>query len=75
MLDIKFVRDNLDEVQTMLKNRQNSMTLDGFRELEQKRRDILGEVETLKSQRNTVSRQISEMKKKKENTDEKRRPG
>ena len=69
MLDIKFVRDNLDEVQTMLKNRQNSMTLDGFRELEQKRRDILGEVETLKSQRNTVSRQISEMKKKKENTD------
>ena len=69
MLDIKFVRDNLDTVQTMLKNRQNSMTLEGFRELEQKRRDILGEVETLKSQRNTVSRQISEMKKKKENTD------
>lgn len=69
MLDIKFVRDNLDTVQTMLKNRQNKLTLDGFRELEQKRRSLLAEVEELKNQRNTVSKQISQMKKNKENTD------
>jgi len=69
VLDIKFVRDNLDTVQTMLKNRQNKLTLDGFRELEQKRRSLLAEVEELKNQRNTVSKQISQMKKNKENTD------
>ncbi len=69
MLDIKFVRDNLDAVQTMLKNRHNKLTLDGFRELEQQRRSLLAEVEELKNQRNTVSRQISQMKKNKENTD------
>jgi seryl-tRNA synthetase len=64
MLDIKFVRDNPEEVLTALKNRGNSLTLDGFMELEKERRDILGEVEVLKSQRNAVSKQISEMKKK-----------
>ena len=69
VLDIKFVRDHLDEVRTMLKNRQNNMSLDGFAELEQKRRNLLSEVETLKNQRNTVSKQISQMKKNKENTD------
>jgi len=53
----------------MLKNRQNKLTLDGFRELEQKRRSLLAEVEELKNQRNTVSKQISQMKKNKENTD------
>ena len=66
MLDLKFVRDNIDVVQTALTNRHNPLKLDKFVELEKKRRDILAEVETLKGQRNTVSKQISEMKKNKE---------
>ena len=37
MLDIKFVRENLDAVQAMLSNRQNKLSLDGFKELEEKR--------------------------------------
>ena len=41
MLDIKFVRDHLDEVQKMLENRCNPLKLDGFKELEKKRREIL----------------------------------
>ena len=69
MLDLKFVRENLELVQTALNNRHNPLKLDGFAALEKKRRDILGEVETLKGKRNTVSKQISEMKKNKENTD------
>lgn len=69
MLDIKFVRDNLELVQKALENRHNSLKLDRFTELETRRREILNEVEGLKGQRNTVSRQISEMKKNKENTD------
>lgn len=63
MLDIKFVRDNPEKVQEALKNRGNSMTLDGFIALEKERRDILGKVEALKSERNKVSQQISVMKK------------
>ncbi|WIW70534.1 serine--tRNA ligase [Anaerosinus gibii] len=70
MLDIKFVRDNPEKVQEALKNRGNSMTLDGFIALEKERRDILGKVEALKSERNKVSQQISIMKKNKENADD-----
>ena len=70
MLDIKFVRENAEKVQEALKNRGNSMTLDGFFSLEKERREILGEVEALKSKRNTVSQQISMMKKNKENADD-----
>ena len=69
MLDIKFVRDNPEKVEEALKNRRSSMTLAGFMELEKERRAILGEVETLKSQRNSVSKQVSVMKKNNENTD------
>ena len=70
MLDMKFVRDNLEVVQTMLKNRNNSLNLDGFSDLEKKRRDILNEVEQLKSQRNSVSKKIGAMKKAGEDTSE-----
>lgn len=62
MLDIKFVRENLDAVQTMLNNRQNKLSLDGFKELEEKRREIISQVEVLKNQRNTVSKQVGQMK-------------
>lgn len=68
MLDMKFVRDNLEVVRTMLKNRNNSLNLDGFTDLEKKRRDILNEVEQLKSQRNTTSKKIGAMKKAGEDT-------
>ena len=68
MLDIKFVRDNLDVVKTMLKNRNNPLNLDGFTDLEKKRREILSETEQLKTKRNSVSKQIGAMKKAGENT-------
>ena len=68
MLDIKFVRDNLDVVKTMLKNRNNPLNLDGFTDLEKKRREILSETEQLKTKRNTVSKQIGAMKKAGEDT-------
>ena len=68
MLDMKFVRDNLDAVRTMLKNRNNALNLDNFAELEKSRRDILNEVEQLKSQRNAASKKIGAMKKAGEDT-------
>lgn len=69
MLDIKFVRENIDAVKTMLSNRHNKLSLDGFVDLEKKRREVLAENETLKAQRNTVSKQIGAMKKSGENAD------
>ena len=68
MLDMKFVRDNLDAVRTMLKNRNNPLNLDNFVELEKKRRDLLNESEQLKNQRNATSKKIGAMKKAGEDT-------
>ena len=66
MLDMKFVRDHLDEVRQMLKNRCNPLNLDDFEGLDKRRRALLQETETLKSERNAVSKEISQMKKNKE---------
>lgn len=71
MLDIKFVREHLDEVRQMLKNRCNSLNLDAFEGLDKKRRELLQETEALKGSRNTVSKEISQMKKAGENADDK----
>ena len=65
---MKFVRDNLDVIRAMLKNRNNALSLDNFTELEQRRRAILGEAEQLKNQRNTTSKKIGAMKKAGEDT-------
>ena len=70
MLDMKFVREHLDEVRQMLKNRCNPLNLDDFEGIEKRRRELLQETETLKSQRNAVSKESSAMKKNKENADE-----
>lgn len=71
MLDIKFIRDNTELVETALKNRNMPMALDGFLAFEKERRSILTTVETLKSERNKASQEISQMKKNGENADDK----
>ncbi len=70
MLDIRFVRDNPGKVQQALENRGAALNLDGFLALEKERRELLSETESLKNKRNTVSQQISLMKKNKENADD-----
>jgi seryl-tRNA synthetase len=63
MLDSKFVRENPDKVAAALKNRGLELGLDEFLALEKQRRELLAEVEALKSKRNTVSQEISRLKK------------
>ncbi len=41
MLDLKFVRENLDKVAEAMKNRHTEVDLDAFRKLDQERRDLL----------------------------------
>ena len=63
MLDLKFVRDNLPIVEQSLKNRNATVDLSDFIGMDRRRRELLTEVETLKSKRNTVSQEVSRLKK------------
>ena len=69
MLEIKFVRQNLETIQKALAARGHSSDLDAFKTCDDERRSILQELEALRHQRNVVSDQIAEMKKAGENAD------
>ena len=69
MLDLKLVRTNPEKVETALKNRGSQMNLDEFLDIEKKRRELLSKVEELKNKRNTITQEISILKKNKENAD------
>ncbi|MDD3258865.1 MAG: serine--tRNA ligase [Smithellaceae bacterium] len=66
MLDIKYLRQNLEAVRRKMNERGQNIEFDRFIGLDAKRRDILQAVETLRNERNSVSRQVGELKKKKE---------
>ncbi|WP_156299136.1 serine--tRNA ligase [Streptobacillus canis] len=55
MLEMKFIRENVELVRQGLKNRNSEYDLDALLELDIKRRELLTEVETLKKERNDVS--------------------
>ena len=63
MLEIKFVRQNLNAVQKAMASRGQSADLDAFTTCDDERRTILQELEALRHQRNVVSDRIAEMKK------------
>ena len=64
MLDIKFVRENPDIVKQNIKNKFQDSKLplvDEVLELDQKNREIKGEVEALRAEKNKTSKQIGAM--------------
>ena len=63
MLEIKFVRQNLSQVQKVLNERGLNVDLETFNRCDQERRAILQDIEGLRHQRNVVSDQIAGMKK------------
>ncbi|MDD2233360.1 MAG: serine--tRNA ligase [Desulfitobacteriaceae bacterium] len=69
MLDLKYVRNNPDVVKEALEKRQASVNLDDLLLQEEERRKVLFEVENLKAQRNAVSEEVGQRKKKRENTE------
>ena len=64
MLDLKFIRSNLDKVKEMLKNRGYDLDISVFESVDRERREILTTLESLRHQRNRVSEDIAAMKKK-----------
>ena len=71
MLDMKFVRENIEAVQANLDNRHTKGDLDTFVKLYDERKEIILEVEELKALRNKVTEEISQLKRNKENADDK----
>lgn len=70
MLDLKFMRENREQVEKWLKQRGSDLTLDEFAKLDEERRVILREVEALKNKRNNESAEIARLKKAKEDASE-----
>lgn len=62
MLDIKYLREHLESVQQALVDRNDKTDLSGFSALDQQRRDLLGEGENLKAEKNRVSALIGKTK-------------
>ncbi len=62
MLDVRFVRENIELVKEALRKRDYDITVDEFLELDEKRRSLIREVEDLRNRRNTVSEEIGKLK-------------
>jgi seryl-tRNA synthetase len=71
MLDIKFIRENVEIVKQNIANKNESADLNVIINADLKRREIIQEVEALKNKRNIVSNEIAVLKKNKENADDK----
>ena len=63
MLDLRFVRENLDAVAEAMKNRNAKFDADRFRELDEARRAGIAEEENLQAQRNKTSKEIGALMK------------
>ena len=63
MLDINLIREQPDLVRKALRDRQMDVSpVDAILQLDERRRGMLTEVEALKAERNTVSKEISQIK-------------
>lgn len=63
MLELRFIRENLDLVKEKTAKRGlDTKLLDQFAVVDQERLTLLGEVEQLKNKRNTASREIADLK-------------
>ena len=62
MLDIKYLRENFAAVEKALATRGGAIDLSDFKALDQQRRELLGEGEALKAEKNRVSALIGRTK-------------
>ncbi len=70
MLDIKYLRQNSEFVSAKMRERGQELNIERFVSLDARRRDIIQEVEGLRSERNAVSKRIGEKKKNREDAAE-----
>ena len=63
MLDIKYIRQNLEQAERALARRGGGYSLEGFKAKEAEARELLYDLEGLRHKRNEVSEAIADMKK------------
>jgi len=63
VLDMRYIRENVQEVRRAMENKGEEAALDDFISLDRERREILKEVEHLKHRRNSVSKEVGRLKK------------
>ena len=69
MHDLGYFRDHLEAFAGMAKKRCMTLDLDGFRQLDKERRELITATEQLKAQRNQATDEIARLKKEKKNAD------
>ncbi len=70
MLDLKYIRENIEAVREMLKHRQTDAELDRLIGLDAKLRENLTYTQTLQAHQNQVSQQIAKRKREKQDASE-----
>ena len=63
MLDLKYIRQNIQQVRDALEKKGETVNLDNLLKKDDERRELLFEVEKLKNRRNVVSEEIGRRKK------------
>ncbi len=56
MLDVNFIRDNADRIKTAIKQKKIDLDLDQLLSVDEKRRNVLTQVEDLRAQRNDAAK-------------------
>ncbi len=71
MLDIKFIRENINAVKESLKKRNLKLNLDSLLDADNSRRKILMELEELRANKNKANDEITALLKEKKDPKEK----
>ncbi|MGC1385969.1 MAG: hypothetical protein WA823_19510, partial [Candidatus Acidiferrales bacterium] len=66
MLDLGYVRDHLDVIEKMARDRGISLDMKPFVEIDTERRQLIKATETLKAERNKANEEIAALKKNKQ---------
>ena len=66
MIELAYIREHVDEVKQALRDLNTSAPIDEIIALDERRRKILAELESLRAQRNSVSKEIPTIKDKEE---------
>lgn len=61
MLDIKFIRENLEELKEVAKNKNIELDFDKLLKLDEQRRELMQKIEEFRTQKNKVSKEIPKM--------------
>jgi seryl-tRNA synthetase len=71
MLDLKFIRENVDLVKKAAETKNEKVNIDELLDLDKKRRSLISEDEKYKHQKNVYSEKIAQMKKEGRNPEDK----